>query len=183
MLKTDGSGNVTWQSDNSASFETAVGPTGSGADDITDGNSDNVLIQAAITEVTNSGGGVIKIFAGNYDIHSTITVPKDPKIKIEGEYITKSGYGGTVLKVYSGLGANLEAIIKEAGNAVANTSNADHSHASQYSMLVFDGSNKSDAGLLLLNTDHTMVNDSKFVNSIIGIDGQFNGDVALADYA
>ena len=49
--------------------------------------------------------------------------------------------------------------------------------------MVFDGSNKSDVGFLLLNINHTIVNDSKFVNVIIGIDGQFNGDVSLTDYA
>ncbi|MFO0703736.1 MAG: hypothetical protein U0525_03365 [Patescibacteria group bacterium] len=134
-------------------------------DYIADGTSDDVQIQAAINAVTSGGGGVVKILAGVYDIRSTIVIPKDPKLRVEGEYVTKFGYGGTELRAYSGLGTNLEAIIKEAGNLVADTSNADHSHASQYSRIIFNGNNKSDVGLLLYNTDHTIVSDCKFTGS------------------
>lgn len=183
VLKTDGNGVLSWQTDNSSTDTVTVGKTGSGADYIADGNSDDVEIQAAINSVTSQGGGVIKILKGVYDIRNTIIIPKDPKLRIEGEYITKFGYGGTELKANSTLAGNLEAVIKESGNPVADTSNSDHSHASQYSRLVINGNSKSDVGLLLFNTDHTIVSDCKFVGSPIGIDGQFNGIVSMADYA
>lgn len=160
-----------------------VGLTGSGAMQICDGVNDHVQIQAAINTVTAAGGGIVRIYSGTYDIRSTITVPKDPKIRIEGEYTTKSGYGGTSLQVNGSLVSNLTAIIQESGTAPAVTSNADHSHASHYDRLILDGQNKADVGLLLLNTDHTIVSNSKFVNVSIGIDGQYNGSVAASDYA
>jgi len=165
-------------------YVTTVGRTGSGADYECDGVSDDVQIQTAINVVTTRGGGVIKILSGNYDIRTTILVPKDPQIRIEGEYTAKVGYGGTVLKASTTLVSAIEAIIKEAGNAVANSSNADHSHVSHYSRLIFDGNSfKSTVGLLLYNTDHSVVSDCKFTGVDYGIDGQFNGSVALADYA
>ena len=166
------------------SFVTTVGRTGSSADYLCDGVSDDVQIQQAVDVVTARGGGVIKILSGNYDIRTTILIPKDPQIRIEGEYTAKVGYGGTVLKASTSLVTPLAAIIKEAGSAVANTSNADHSHVSHYSRLIFDGNSfKSTVGLLLYNTDHSVVSDCKFTGVDYGIDGQFNGSVALADYA
>lgn len=186
-LAVNGSGDgFVWQSvapGSVTSHITTVGASGSGADYIVDGVADDVQIQAAINQVVSEGGGVVQLLPGIYDIRATIAVPKNPKFRLEGQYVTKSGYGGTVLKANSGLASNLEAIIKESGDAVADTSNANHSHASAYSMLIIDGNNKVDAGLVLLNTDHTLVTDSKFVNVPIGIDGQYNGDVAASDYA
>ncbi|MGB4758949.1 MAG: hypothetical protein WBP26_02735 [Candidatus Saccharimonadales bacterium] len=160
-----------------------IGFTGSGADYICDGTNDHVEIQQAINAVTTAGGGVIRFQAGTYDIRATITVPKNPKLKLQGAYVTKTGFGGTTLKVNSAVGSNLTAIISEAGTSPAVTSNADLSHASHYDQLIFDGNDKADAGLLLLNTDHTIVSESKFVGVLIGIDGQYNGDVSQSDYA
>jgi hypothetical protein len=168
----------------SAEYATVtVGPSGSGSMLVTDGTADDVQIQQAINTVTAAGGGIVRIYSGVYDIRATITVPKDPKIRIEGQYTTKTGFGGTTLKVFSGLTTNIAAIISEAGTVPAVTSNGDHSHASHYHRLIFDGLNKADAGLALLNTDHTIVSDCKFVNVGIGIDGQYNGTVAESDYA
>lgn len=160
-----------------------IGFTGSGADYICDGVNDHVEIQQAINAITTAGGGVIRFQAGTYDIRATITVPKNPKLKLQGAYVTKTGFGGTTLKVNSAVSPNLSAIISEAGTSPAITSNADLSHASHYDQLIFDGNDKADAGLLLLNTDHTIVSESKFVGVLIGIDGQYNGDVAQSDYA
>lgn len=160
-----------------------IGFTGSGADYICDGVNDHVEIQQAINAVTTAGGGVIRFQAGTYDIRSTITVPKNPKIKLQGAYVTKTGFGGTTLKVNSTVGSNLAAIISEAGTSPAVASNADLSHASHYDQLIFDGNDKANVGLLLLNTDHTIVSESKFVGVLIGIDGQYNGDVSQSDYA
>ncbi|MGB4762768.1 MAG: hypothetical protein WBP12_05440, partial [Candidatus Saccharimonas sp.] len=160
-----------------------IGFTGSGADYICDGTNDHVEIQQAINTMTAAGGGVIRFQAGTYDIRAAITVPKNPKIKLQGAYVTKTGFGGTTLKVNSAVSPNLTAIISEAGTSPAVTSNADLSHASHYDQLIFDGNDKADVGLLLLNTDHTVVSESKFVGVLIGIDGQYNGDVSQSDYA
>lgn len=160
-----------------------IGFTGSGADYICDGVNDHVEIQQAVNAITTAGGGVIRFQAGTYDIRATITVPKNPKIKLQGAYVTKTGFGGTTLKVNGTLGSNLTAIISESGTTPAVTSNADLSHASHYDQLIFDGNDKANAGLLLLNTDHTIVSESKFVGVLIGIDGQYNGDVSQSDYA
>lgn len=180
-------GDKTWQTfpvvPNAEPNLATVGMSGSGATYICDGVADNVQIQQAITAVTAAGGGVVRIFSGTYDIQAMIIIPKDPKLRIEGQYTTKTGYGGTTLQVNSSVTPNLAGIIKEAGTSPANTSNADLSHASQYDRIIFDGQNKADVGLLLLNTDHTVVSNCKFVNVGIGIDGQYNGDVALSDYA
>lgn len=160
-----------------------VGFAGSGADYICDGVNDQVEIQQAINTITAAGGGVIRFQAGTYDIRATITVPKNPKIKLQGAYVTKTGFGGTTLKVNSILASNLSAIMSEAGTAPALTSNADLSHASHYDQLIFDGNDKADVGLLLLNTDHTITSECKFVGVLIGIDGQYSGDVSQSDYA
>jgi hypothetical protein len=160
-----------------------VGVAAYNADYTVDGVNDEVQIQAAVTDVAAAGGGVVYLYPGQYNIYAMITVPKDSKLRIEGAYVTKSGYGGTSLKVHSSVGTNLEAIIKEAGDAVADESNADHSHACHYSRLIFDGNTKTDVGLLLYNTDHTIVSDCKFVDMPICIDGQYSGTVSLSDYA
>ena len=165
---------------NAKNFMTVVGKTGSGADYICDGIADDVEIQAAITLVANAGGGTIRILPGVYNLNSMLVIPKDPKIRIEGDYVTKIGYGGTTLRA----AAPMTAIIKESGTIPAVTSNADHSHASQYSKLIFDGNNyNASIGLLLLNTDHTSVADCKFTGIDYCIDGQYNGSVAASDYA
>lgn len=156
-----------------------VGKTGSGATYICNGTNEHVQIQNAINAAVAAGGGIIQIYSGVYQIGATITVPKDPKIRIEGQYTTKSGFGGTTLRA----NATLAALVKESGTSPATTSNGDHSHASHYSRLIFDGQGTTTAGLVLLNTDHQIVSDCKFVGSQYGIDGQYNGDVGASDYA
>ncbi|MFZ1250095.1 MAG: hypothetical protein WAR37_01450 [Candidatus Microsaccharimonas sp.] len=160
-----------------------IGFNGSGADYICDGVNDQVEIQQAINAVTTAGGGIIRFQAGVYDIRATITLPKNPKLKLQGAYVTKTGFGGTTLKVNTSVSPNLSAIISESGTAPALTSNADLSHVSHYDQLIFDGNDKADVGLLLLNTDHTITSECKFVGTLIGIDGQYSGDVAQSDYA
>lgn len=160
-----------------------IGFAGSGADYICDGVNDHVEIQQAINTIAAAGGGVIVLQAGTYDIRSTITVPKNPKIRLQGAYVTKTGFGGTTLKVNSAVASNLTAMISESGTTPAITSNADLSHASHYDQIIFDGNDKADVGLLLLNTDHTIVSECKFVGVLIGIDGQYSGDVSQSDYA
>ena len=163
-----------------AAFATyTVGKTGSGATYIANGANDHLKIQQAIDTAVAAGGGIVQIYSGTYSVGATITVPKDPKIRIEGQYTTKSGFGGTTLRATT----TLSAIISESGTSPASTSNGDHSHASHYSRLIFDGQGITAAGLLLLNTDHQIVSDCKFVGSQYGIDGQYNGDVASSDYA
>lgn len=80
------------------------------ADYVVDGVSDDVEIQAAITEINNAGGGTLFLKAGTYNITSRILL-LNPNVSIQG-----AGSGVTIIKASSAVSGGHMLLIK-GGNA------------------------------------------------------------------
>lgn len=77
-----------------------VGPTGSGADYITDGTADDVQIQEAMDAAETAGGGTVYLLAGTFTISTILQIPAE--VRLIG-----SGIDTTIIKAvnsYSSLG-------------------------------------------------------------------------------
>lgn len=78
-----------------------LGTTGTSSDYVTDGTADNVQLQAAVTDVSAAGGGIVTIRSGTYAIAGVVTVPANVIIEGEGDSTVLVMAAASAIKVNS----------------------------------------------------------------------------------